>query len=92
MGVKVKLFASFQEMAGTEQVEMEVSNVGEILHQLADRFPRLESEMFTSPSRDKLRSKVKVMVNGRNIEFIDGLNTKVESGDRVAVFPPIAGG
>lgn len=92
MGIRVKMFASFQEIAGANEVELEVSDVRQIVNKLADMFPSLEGEMFPSADRGELRSRVKVMVNGRNIEFMDGLDTKVAEGDRVAVFPPVAGG
>ncbi|MHA1648787.1 MAG: MoaD/ThiS family protein [Candidatus Helarchaeota archaeon] len=33
-----------------------------------------------------------MLVNGRNINFLDGRNTKLKDGDVVAISPPIAGG
>jgi sulfur-carrier protein len=33
-----------------------------------------------------------IMVNGRNMTFLDGPETVVLPGDEVAIFPPIAGG
>jgi molybdopterin synthase sulfur carrier subunit len=91
MAVRVKLFASFQEITGVKEIELEVQDVGGIMNKIADLFPAMEAEMFTS-GRGELRPRVKVMVNGRNIDFLDGLDTKVDAKDRIAVFPPIAGG
>ena len=35
---------------------------------------------------------VNILKNGRNILFQDGLSTRLEEGDLIAVFPPVAGG
>ena len=32
------------------------------------------------------------MVNGRNISFLNGLETKIKENDKIAIFPPGAGG
>jgi molybdopterin synthase sulfur carrier subunit len=92
MSVRVKLFASFQEITGIREVELEVNDIRGIMNQIADLFPAMEGEMFTSSAREELRPRVKVMVNGRNIDFLDGIDTKVDAKDRIAVFPPVAGG
>ncbi|HID27596.1 MAG TPA: molybdopterin synthase sulfur carrier subunit, partial [Methanosarcinales archaeon] len=39
-----------------------------------------------------LRDYVKIMVNGRSIAFLNGINTLLQDGDVVAIFPPVAGG
>lgn len=46
---------------------------------------------------DKLREGVAsgylhVLVNGRNVVFLDGAKTRLHEGDTVAVLPPIGGG
>ncbi|UCF90104.1 MAG: MoaD family protein [Desulfobacterales bacterium] len=40
----------------------------------------------------RLRSDVKILRNGRNIVFLDGLETELASGDKIAVFPQVVGG
>jgi molybdopterin synthase sulfur carrier subunit len=92
MTITVKLFASFQEITGTNRVFLESDNVRDMLNQLVELYPAMESEVFSSPDRRELRRNVKVMINGRNIEFIDGLDTGLRGTDRIAVFPPVGGG
>ena len=38
------------------------------------------------------RSGVKVLVNGREITYLAGLETRLRDGDVVAFIPPVAGG
>lgn len=92
MSVQVRLLANFQEMAGTGQIDLDAGNVREVLDLLVDRYEGLSTELFESKDRGRLRDRVKIMVNGINIEFLEGLETELGEGDRVAVFPTIAGG
>lgn len=41
---------------------------------------------------EELFSFINVMVNGINIKNKDGLDTVLNDGDVIAVFPPISGG
>ena len=41
---------------------------------------------------EMLRPHVRVVVNGRDSELEQGLDTELDETDEVAVFPPIAGG
>jgi molybdopterin synthase sulfur carrier subunit len=41
---------------------------------------------------DHLRAHLRVLVNGRDIELAQGLDTRVDAHDQIAIFPPIAGG
>ncbi len=40
----------------------------------------------------QLRSTVTVLRNGRNIVFLEGLDTTLNDGDKIALFPPVTGG
>jgi molybdopterin synthase sulfur carrier subunit len=56
--------------------------------------------LCTSPERHhaifsdggNLRSDVKILRNGRNIVFLNGLDTELNNGDTIAIFPPVVGG
>lgn len=39
-----------------------------------------------------IRSELTILRNGRNIEFLSGLDTELNGGDTVAIFLPIRGG
>ncbi len=57
------------------------------------KFEELEDLLLEEPpSGIKLKGGVTVMVNGRNIRFLEGYETQLEGGDTVTVFPPIGGG
>ena len=92
MKVRMKMFANMQEISGTGEVSLEADTVMSALEQLVDMFARLKAEIFEDYGRRELKARVKIMVNGRNIDYLDGLETRLSEGDRVAVFPILAGG
>jgi len=73
--------------------EIQATTAGELISKLVSKFEELEDLLLEEPLPGiKLKSGVTVMVNGRNIRFLDGNETELEGGDTVTVFPPIGGG
>ena len=91
----VKFFAYLREpqYAGCKELacpaEETVFRLGEALSR---RFgPAFRGEFF-SPDGKSLGDRVIVMVNGRRIEFLQGLDTPLTDRDTVQMFPVVAGG
>jgi molybdopterin synthase sulfur carrier subunit len=92
MKVTVKFFATFREIFGGDAREFDLdegTEVQNLLDLLSDSSQRRE-ELFETA--DTLKPYVKVLKNGRNIHFLDGLKTKLEAGDVLSIFPPVGGG
>ncbi|MCL7384123.1 MAG: MoaD/ThiS family protein [Thaumarchaeota archaeon] len=93
--ITVKAFATIREAIGEfgkislefpEQVT--VKNLIEVLSKnFGERF---NSEVLDDNGLPK--KTIKIFVNGRDIEFLDGLSTILKDEDEVALIPPIAGG
>ena len=86
---KVKFFGGLREKAGQAAFDMETGTVRELLACLVNDNEALEKALFEEQA---LRPHVRVMLNGRDIELGDGLETAVNENDQLAVFPPIGGG
>ena len=88
--VIVKPFANFREIIKESELEVEVENgtISELLNSLCESYD-LRNKIFDG---DKIRGYVTILVNGRSINFLDGLMTKLAYGDEIAIFPPVAGG
>lgn len=79
--VTVKLFAIFQEVMATEQMQMKLESgttVSQILDHLIVQFPSL----------DRWRAVTRYAVN---LNFVDP-QTLLKDGDEVALIPPVSGG
>jgi len=75
---------------GRNAVELEGTDVGEVLRQLTSRHAGLQQHLFAADGR--LRSFVNVYVNERDIRRLDAQRTPVSPGDTVTIIPSIAGG
>lgn len=92
MRLELRFFASFREAVGRKVLEREYDAdavaVRRVLEELTTEYADLE--LFDRPG--ELRGFVSVMKNGRDVTHLDGLDTTLEDGDKLSVFPPVAGG
>lgn len=92
--VKVKFYATFRELVGRKELEINgVNTVGELLEKLFELYPEMRRELFTERAL-KAGKPVDgmVLVNGVNILHINSLETKLGEEDVVHIFPPAGGG
>jgi molybdopterin synthase sulfur carrier subunit len=87
-----KLFADLAEIAGDRIVEVEASpgdTVGDALDALLDAHPDLRERVLDDGT---VADHINVLRNGRSVHHDDGLATTLETGDELALFPPVSGG
>jgi len=91
--VRVKLFAEYYSLAGnTREAVIEVAEnatVIDVARKVEEEFPALRGRLVMG---DRLSEEVRVLVNGRNVEWLEAEKTRVREGDTIAFFPPAAGG
>jgi molybdopterin synthase sulfur carrier subunit len=91
--IKVRVFGTLRQVVGTREIEVEGGagdTVGEVLQRLLAACPGLEARVLDDQGH--LRPAVNVFVRGRSITFRDGLDTALQEGEDIALFPPVAGG
>ncbi|ESS05691.1 MAG: MoaD family protein, archaeal [uncultured archaeon A07HB70] len=92
MDVQLKFFATFREAVGSKLLDREVeagATVGDLLEGLEHDYDGLSGELLVDGD---LRPQINVLRNGREVLHQQGVDTPVDDGDTVAVFPPVAGG
>lgn len=91
MNVQLRLFATFREAVGARSVDREFpdgTTVGDVLHMLDEEYSAFE----VFDDEGDLREYLSILVNGRDITHLDGIDTPLEDGDKLSLFPPVAGG
>ena len=66
------------------------STVGEVLRNLAERYPGMEGRLFDESGG--VRRYINVFHNSEDIRALGELATPVAEGDRLTLLPAIAGG
>ena len=92
MTVKIRFFARFRELFGTDIV-IDVAPgamFSPLIMTITLKNPAGYAAIFDE--NDEFHEFVILMKNGKRIEISDAVKTPVADGDEIAVFPPVAGG
>ena len=91
--VTARFFGSFKQATQKRDIEIAIPNgstVAILLAKIIAKYPSLQRLILDNNLQ--LGSWVVILINGRNMSIFEGVNTQLNEGDVVAVFPPVAGG
>lgn len=94
MKIHVKFLATIREITGKPEIELEIrpgDTVGAALQALQALYGPEFKEATTGTTAGGI-PKVRFLVNGRNADFLEELETKLKDGDVMVLVPPVAGG
>jgi sulfur-carrier protein len=89
----VKLFATLRTMAGTKKLQVPFEDGGtvrDLVAAIGAVHPEIAAKLLDESGA--LSQVVHIYVHGRNVEWLDGLDTVINEGDDVLLVPPAAGG
>ena len=92
--VEVSYFSNVRALTGESGSTLELperSSVHSLLNMVAARYGG-ELREYLLTDEGGLHSHVVVILNGRGVGVLDGLDTPLNDGDRVAILPSIGGG
>lgn len=75
--------------AGEESVQIEGTNVRELLENLEQNHPGIRERLLDEKG---VRRFINIYVGDEDIRFLDGLDTALSGKDEVSIVPAIAGG
>ncbi len=87
--VKVRMYATVRELAGTSEIYVEATDLKELLHVLSDRLGPRFSRLVSSSEPD---DSIVILLNGRNVRPGSVSRTVLSQDDEVCIFPPVSGG
>ncbi|SER73860.1 ubiquitin-like small modifier protein 1 [Natrinema salaciae] len=92
MEIDLRFFATYREAVGEKERTRTVDDdatVGDVLTALEAEYDELDGRLLEDGT---IRPQLSVLKNGRNVVHMAGVDTSLEAGDVVSVFPPVAGG
>jgi len=91
--MEIRLYATLRQIARAKTVTVETQRgqtVGDALRALVAAHPRLSSSIWHDDGT--LAGHVAVVLDGRDIRHLNGVDTPVGDAQHLDVFPPVGGG
>jgi len=96
MKITIRSFLTLKDVMGDQSVlEFEIGDITlmELLDELSDKFGERFSRMVFDEAAKELNPHIRILINGRHYSHMpQKLNTRLQEGDDIAIFPPIMGG
>jgi molybdopterin synthase sulfur carrier subunit len=94
VAIAVKFIGALRNVSGTGELAISCKSrvaikklIKEIIKELPELKPNLIDQQLGDPRPNTL-----ILVNGKEISILDGLETKVKDGDEVVLIPFVHGG
>lgn len=89
----IKLFATLRDFVGAKEITVPFEAGGtarDLLQAIRQVNPALGDKI--ADNNGQLSGLVHIFVEGRNIDWLQGLDTVITEADEVFMIPPVAGG
>ncbi len=86
--IQLTSYFKIRQIIGKKTLLIDAINIKELLEILVDMYPELEGELYNG----EISKFYRLIINGRNINLLDGISTKLTRGDNVIILPAIGGG
>jgi len=92
--MEIKIYATLRQVLGAKSIHVDDApeiSVAQMLKEIYNKYPRLRPELFAGdPSQ--LNPAIHVLINGRDMRYLDGMESVITPKDEVRLFPPVGGG
>jgi molybdopterin synthase sulfur carrier subunit len=93
--VKVYTIMELKKILGQREFEISIptgSTVKDLLSWMINKWGEKLSDQLFKTGTNSLFPHIRLMVNGRSIEFLNGMHTVLQDGDGFSMLPLVAGG
>ncbi|MCL1813826.1 MAG: MoaD/ThiS family protein, partial [Treponema sp.] len=92
--MQVRFFAYIRNFTGCAEADIPCQETaGALAHSLCERYgSKLQQKFFPSDKEDTFGPEIIVLINGRHVCHLGGVNAPLLPDDRVDIFPVVAGG
>lgn len=95
MKVKVYTILTLKKIIGQRELEVTLppeSTVKDLMAWMNNQWGESLSSHLFKEGTDSLLPHIRLMVNGRSIEFLGGIDTPLHDGDEFLMLPIVSGG
>jgi len=94
MAVTIKFIGALRHISGKTELTVSLKEgmaLKDLLSKLDEEMPQLE-KTFSDQQPNDSTSNALILVNGREISVLNGLETKLNDGDEIVFVPVVHGG
>jgi molybdopterin synthase sulfur carrier subunit len=94
MVANVKFIGSFRSISGKDKLALKLANsapLRNVVKKIVHELPKLKQALI-DPELGEPRTNVLILVNGKEISVLQGLETVIKDGDEVVFVPVLHGG
>jgi len=94
MSVKARFVGSLRSLSGEEIITLDLQkrqSLKEVMKRITEEKPKL-AQAFVLSQPEKLRTAVLILVNGKEISVLKGLETTIKNNDELIFVPVLHGG
>ena len=91
--MEIRVFATLRDVVGRASITIDDvpgMTVDHVLQAVSVAHPALRAKLLDE--KGALQTAIHILVNGRDVRFLNGLETVVTPQDSVRIFPPVGGG
>ncbi|MFW9845028.1 MAG: ubiquitin-like small modifier protein 1 [Candidatus Thorarchaeota archaeon] len=93
MNISVRFYGHLGDLIGKKsKIEFDLKDNATFSCLLDELLKDPKIKLHLLDESGELKSDITFMKNGREIKFLQGLETVLESGDEISIFPLVAGG
>lgn len=94
LAITVKFVGAFRHFSGIGELDLDFedkNSVGDLMTELIKKLPEIESSLINQYAENSSPIAL-ILVNGREISVLSGMNTILKDGDEVVLVPVVHGG
>ncbi len=92
VNVKVKLYSIIaQRVKGSTVINIDANQVKDVINKLTDLYGATLKDLILDENQ-QIKSTIGIFVNGKNIQTLNGIETKLNENDEIYILPIVAGG
>lgn len=94
MAITVKFIGAFRHFSGLDELALDCNgcvSMSRLVNELIEKVPEIKRSLIDQQFEDS-RPNALILVNGREIGVLNGLETKLKDGDEIVLVPVVHGG
>lgn len=94
MPTTVKFIGSFRSISGKDKLMLKSENstpLRAVIKRIVKEYPKLKRALI-DPELQEPKTSMLILVNGKEISVLNGLETTIKDGDEVVFVPVVHGG